>query len=86
MRTPMSEIIDLAFTQSIERYLEMEPETVYDAIVEEWPEQTAVILIEFLFKRTCNRCDGISDFVQVSRVGGNTTYIVPLCSCDWADA
>ncbi len=85
MRTPMSEILDLALTQAIERYMEMEPEAVYDAIVDEWPEQMAIILVEFFFKTTCGTCNGMPDFVQIPREHGDTMYIVPLCSCKWGD-
>lgn len=83
MRTPMSEILDLALTQAIEHYIEMEPELAYDAIVDEWPEQIAIILVEFLFRTTCGACNRGTDFVQVPRQQGDTMYIVPLCSCKW---
>jgi hypothetical protein len=81
----MSEIIDLALTQAIECYLEMEPEAAYDAIVAEWHEQLAVMLVEFFFKATCGNCAGMPDFIQLPREQGDTNYIVPICSCDWSD-
>ena len=49
MRTPTTEVLDLALTQTIERYRDMDPDDVYDAIAAEWPEQMAILLIEFLF-------------------------------------
>ncbi|MEJ0061658.1 MAG: hypothetical protein WDO70_00255 [Alphaproteobacteria bacterium] len=79
----MSEIIDLTLTQAIERYMEMEPEAVHDAIVAEWPEQLAVILVEFFFKTTCGNCDGLPDFIQIPREQSDIYYIVPLCGCEW---
>jgi hypothetical protein len=83
MKNPMSEIVDLALTQAIECYMEMEPEAAYDAIVSEWHEQLAVILVEFFFKTTCGNCDGMPDFIQIPREQGDSTYIAPMCSCDW---
>ncbi len=83
MKTPMSETIDLVLTQAIERYVDMSPEEAYNAIVTEWHEQMAAILIEFFFKTTCNNCDGMPDFIELPREQGGTHYVVPLCSCDW---
>jgi hypothetical protein len=83
MRTPMSEILDLTLTQALERYMEMESEAAYDAIVKEWPEQIAVMLVEFFFKSTCGNCAGIPEFIQVPREQGDTNFLVPICSCEW---
>ena len=82
MRNSMSEIIDLALTQAIECYAEMEPEAAYEAIVAEWNEQLAIMLVEFFFNTTCGNCAGMPDFIHLPREGGDTTYIVPICSCD----
>ena len=83
MRTPMSEIIDLALTQSIERYMEMESDAVYDAITREWPEQIAAILVEFFFNTGCCDCAGMTDFMQIPREHGTSNYIVPIGGCEW---
>jgi hypothetical protein len=79
----MSEVIGLALTQAIECYMEMEPEAAYDAIIADWHEQLAVILVEFFFKTTCNKCGGMPDFIEMSRESSDSNYIVPICSCDW---
>ena len=83
MRTPMSEIVDLDLTQSIERYLEMEPDEIRDAIVKEWPEQTAVLLEEFLFNTSCGNCGGVPDFIQKEREDSDSSHVAPVCSCKW---
>ena len=85
MRTNMSELIDLALTQAIERYMEMEPDAVYEAIAHEWPEQMAVILTEFMFRTTCGLHDETTTFIQVPRAQGGSTFLIPLCRCDWSD-
>jgi hypothetical protein len=79
----MSEIIDLALTQAIERYMEMRPEAVADAIAAEWPEQIATLLAELMFKSPCASCGGMADLIQFERHNGDSNYIVPLCGCDW---
>jgi len=83
MRTPMSEILDLALTQAIERYMEMEPDIVYDAIAEEWPEQLAALLVEFFFNTGCCDCAGMTDFIHIPREHGDSNYIVPIGGCEW---
>jgi hypothetical protein len=83
MKNFTNEIIDLALTQAIEGYIEMEPEAAYEAIVAEWHEQLAVMLVEFFFKTTCGSCAGIPDFIQLPREQGGSNYIVPMCSCNW---
>ena len=83
MRTTMSEIIDLALTQAIERYMEMESDAVSDAIAREWPEQTTTLLAEFFFKSHCANCGGMADLIQIERENGHGNYIVPLCGCEW---
>lgn len=83
MRTPASELIDLALTQAIERYMEMEPDIVYDAIAKEWPDQMAALLAEFLFRATCGHCGGVPDFIEYRRENGFSNYIAPICDCEW---
>lgn len=80
----MSEIIDLALTQAIERYMEMDENAVYDAITSEWPEQIAALLVEFLFNTGCCHCTGMTDFLQIPREHGGSNYIVPIGGCKWA--
>ena len=83
MKTPDSETLDLALTQAIELYSEMEPDEVHVAITNDWPEQIAVLLEEFFFKTTCgNTCMSMPDFIQIERDNGHSHYIVLLCSCD----
>ena len=82
MKSNMSEIIDLTVTQALERYLEMEPESAYNAIVNEWYEQMAVLLVEFFFKTSCGSCAGVPDFVQIPREHGDSDYIAPRCDCE----
>jgi hypothetical protein len=84
MRTSEIEIFDLAMTQAIERYLDMEPNAVYDAIAEEWPEQIAVLLVDFFFKVTCGKCGDLNDFIEVERENGGGNYIATICSCEIA--
>ncbi len=85
MRNPMSEVIDLTITQALECYMEMEPDAAYNAIIADWHEQLAVILVEFFFKTTCTSCGGMPDFIQIPREDGDSNYIVPICSCEWED-
>jgi hypothetical protein len=82
MRTPEIEILDLAVTQAIERYVDMEPNEVYDAIADEWPEQIAVLLVEFFFKATCGSCGGTNDFIEVERENGGGNYVAAICGCE----
>jgi hypothetical protein len=84
MRTADSEIFDLALTQAIERYLDMEPNAVYDAIAEEWPEQIAVLLVEFFFKLTCGKCGDPNDFIEIERESGGGNYVAAICGCEIA--
>jgi len=86
MRTSMSKIIDLALTQALERYSEMSPEAAYAAIVREWPEQLAILLIEFFFKSTCGNCGGMPDFVQIPREQGDSDCMMLLCRCECDEA
>lgn len=85
MRTTMSEIIDLELTQAIERYMEMEPKFVFDAIKREWPEQLAALLVEFMFDIICGDGDGMADYVHIVREDGHNCYIVPIGSCELCD-
>ncbi len=85
MQNPMLEIIDLSLTQAIERYIEMEPDKVYNAIADEWPEQLAAMLTEFFFRTTCSNCDGMPSFIQIPREQGDSNYLVPLCSCAFGE-
>ena len=85
MRNPLSEMIDLALTQAIEGYMEMEPEAAYDAIIAEWHEQMAILLVEFFFKPHCPTCTSMPDFIQMPREDGDSLYYVPMCSCDLGD-
>jgi hypothetical protein len=83
MKTHNSEMLDLALTQAIEQYIEMEPDEVHFAIANEWPEQIAVLLEEFFFKSTCGDLSkSMPDFIQIERDNGHSHYIVLLCSCD----
>jgi len=83
MRNNVTEVLDLALTQAIERYAEMEPYDIQEAIATEWPEQLAVVLVEYMLKTTCGNCTGIPDFIQIERdTGDGHYYLVPLCSCD----
>jgi len=84
MPTAATEILDLALSQAIERYAEMEPNDVYDAITNEWPEQIAVLLVEFFFKATCANCGGTNDFIEIERENGGGNYIAALCGCEVA--
>jgi hypothetical protein len=83
MRTSVSELIDLALTQAIERYMEMERGAVSDAIAAEWPEQIAALLSEFIFNAHCANCGAAPDFIEMERDSGDCSYILPLCGCDW---
>jgi hypothetical protein len=83
MKTFNSETLDLALTQAIEQYIEMEPNEVHEAIHNDWPEQIAVLLVEFFFKTTCgNDCTAIPDFIEIERDNGHSHYVVLQCSCD----
>lgn len=83
MRNSVSEIIDLALSQALERYMEMTPDAVSDAIAAEWPEQIAALLSEFIFNSHCTTCGGQPDFIEMERESGHCTYVVPLCGCEW---
>ena len=85
MRNNMSEVMDLALTQAIECYMEMEPDAVYDAITHEWHEQMAVLLVEFFFKTNCRNCSGMPEFIELPREHGDTGYFLPVCSCASAE-
>ncbi len=82
MRNSMSETVDLAITQAIECYMEMEPDAAYDAIIADWHEQLATILVEFFFKTRCSNCGSTPDFIEMPRENGDSNYIVPTCGCD----
>ena len=84
MRTPESEKIDLALSQAIEAYIEMEPDTIYEAIANEWPEQIAILLVEFFFKATCVHCSGTNDFIEIERENGDGNYVDVICGCEIA--
>jgi RNA polymerase subunit RPABC4/transcription elongation factor Spt4 len=82
MKTHESEIIDLALSQAIERYMEMKPECVHDAITSEWHEQIAVILTEFFFRAACPKCRSTHDFIEMERENGGGNYVVSICGCE----
>jgi hypothetical protein len=84
MKTHETEITDLALSQAIERYMEMEPDKVYEAITREWHEQIAVLLVEFFFKATCGNCGGTNDFIEIERDNGNGNYVAAICGCEIA--
>jgi|GEM_PF-4430387 len=81
MKTYAVEVIDLALSQSIERYMEMKPDEIYDAIVSEWTEQIAVLLIGFFFKTGCGRCTCLPDIVPVKRDEHDSHFYVAFCNC-----
>ncbi len=82
MRTLETEIIDLTLTQAIERYMEMETfDDAHEAIVEEWPEQIAVLLIEFLDNLHCGQCGKNFELLSLNRDNGDSHYIVFVCTC-----
>jgi hypothetical protein len=83
MRTISTELIDLILTQAIERYSEMTSDEAYEAIASEWPEQTAALLEEFLFKTTCGNFTGMTDLIQIERDNGFGFYFSPICTCEW---
>ena len=82
MKNHNSEMLDLALTQAIECYVEMDADEVHAAITRDWPEQIAVLLEEALFKSTCGTCSGMADFIEVERDNDHGHYMAPLCSCD----
>lgn len=82
MKSHAAEMFDLALTQAIERYVDIPQNEVWDAILDEWPEQIAVLLIEFLFKPICGECASPVDYVSIERESGHGNYMVPLCDCD----
>jgi len=82
MKNHTSQILDLAITQAIEHYRDMEPEEAYNAIIADWPEQIAVLLIEFLFRTWCGACGELVDFIQIERDNDNTTFISAFCDCE----
>jgi hypothetical protein len=81
MITPEAEEKDLALTAALQRYITMEPKAAYDAIAAEWPEQTTILIREFLFKTLCGSCDGMLDFVLVELETGRS-FMTTLCDCD----
>jgi len=82
MKNDMSKILDLALTQAIDHYRDMEPDEVHEAIAADWPEQIAVLLVEFLFKTCCGSCGHIMDFIHVERDEDDTTFIMGYCDCE----
>ncbi|MDR3560894.1 MAG: hypothetical protein P4N59_05575 [Negativicutes bacterium] len=82
MQTHLTEVFDLALTQAIERYIEMEPQAAHEAITREWPEQIAVLIAEFLFNSFCGDCGGMAHFVEIERENGHSNYFIPLCACE----
>jgi hypothetical protein len=49
MKDREAEIFDLALTQAIDKYMEMEPDEIYRAIVMDWHDQMASLLLSFFF-------------------------------------
>ena len=82
MKTPETEMLDLALAQAIERYMAMEPNEAHDAIEDEWPEQIVVLLAEFFFKTACPDCGAGFDFIPIERENGNGAYLTPICACE----
>jgi len=83
MRDTMSEIMDLALTQAIERYRDMRPGEAYQAIADEWPQQIAILLIEFFFKTTCGMDVEMPPLMFIERDNSNNPYAVLVCRCAW---
>jgi hypothetical protein len=76
MKSLEVEILDLALTQAIERYLEMESLiAAHKAIRDEWPEQIAALLMEFVIRAMTGRRDGIPETIFAKRASGHSTYI-----------
>lgn len=82
MKSHAAEMLDLALTQAIERYVDMPQNEIWDVILEEWPEQIAVLLIELLFKPVCRECTSSVNYISIERESGHGNYIIPLCACD----
>jgi hypothetical protein len=80
-----SEIVDLALTQAIERYAELERGHVLKLIPQEWPEQIAVLLVDFFFKTTCGNRVGMPELIAMERENGMNNYFIPACSCELAE-
>ena len=49
MKNNDTEILDLALTQAIDKYMEMEPDEIYAAIIKDWHDQMAALLLAFFF-------------------------------------
>jgi len=77
MKTPVMNIIDLVFTQCLTLYRDMEPHEASATILREWPEQTAAMMIKFLFDHTYDSYSVTLDIIELPRQSGFRTY---LCS------
>lgn len=85
MKSPTTEMIDLALTQALERYMEMDPSDVYEAIVHEWPEQTAALLTDFFYGNRGGTFGVQSGLIEIPRTSGGMTYYVPKYLFDTSD-
>ncbi|MDE2020501.1 MAG: hypothetical protein KGJ13_09220 [Patescibacteria group bacterium] len=77
MRDDITRRIDRTITDDILRYSTMDAAMAYAAIVTEWPEQIAVLILELLFGRgEEKRQDGKS--MMLAKKDGNGSFFTIL--------
>ena len=82
MKDYNTEMVDLDLSDAMASYQHMDHDELYETIVNEWPEQIAMLLVEFFFKTTCSTCDAKLELLHVERSDNAGTFIMGFCDCD----
>jgi len=83
MRTEETEKLSVELTETIRRYVTLEPDELCKAIEEEWPEQIAVLLTDLFFNSQCSHCGDMKNFFEVTKnEDSEIVYIAPVCVCE----
>jgi hypothetical protein len=75
IRNFISEDTDLTVSLALRRYMDMAERDAYSAIIDEWPQQMAVILIMFIAAVSNPATKHIYKFVHRARKNGKNSYV-----------
>ncbi len=74
MKDDITRCIDHALTDDIHRYSKMDSAMAYAAIVMEWPEQIAVLILELLFKESGEKRQDVNTTLLTKRDGSGSFF------------
>ena len=76
MKDDITRRLDRTLTDDIHRYSKMDSAMAYAAIVMEWPEQIAVLILELLFKGSAEKRQDVNTTLLVKRDGSGGFFTI----------